>query len=118
MSAITLEIPGDLAERLRPVADRIPQILQLGLRELQAGGQPQFTGAAEVLEFLARLPEPADVLALRPSPVLAARVGELLEKNREQGLSPAEAYEWSQYEFLEHLVRLAKAHAAQRIAAA
>ena len=118
MSAITLEIPGELAEQLRPVADRLPQILQLGLRELQACGQPQFTGAAEVLEFLARLPAPKDVLALRPAPGLEARVGELLAKNREQGLNPAEAREWSQYEFLEHLVRLAKAHAAQRIAAA
>jgi len=118
MSAITLEIPNELAEQLRPLAGRLPQILQLGLREWQAAGQPQFVGAAEVLEFLARLPAPAEVLALRPSPALAARVEELLQKSRHEGMSPAEAEEWRQYEFVEHLVRLAKAHAAQRLAAA
>lgn len=118
MSAITLEIPGELAEQLRPLTDRLPQILQLGLRELQATGQPQFAGAAEVLEFLAQLPAPKDVMALRPSPAFEARVSALLEKNREQGLSAAEADEWGHYEFIEHLVRLAKAHAVQRIAAA
>jgi hypothetical protein len=38
-------------------------------------------------------------------------VQELLEKNREEGLTPAEEQEWQQYEYLEHLVRMAKARA-------
>lgn len=118
MSAITVEIPGELEKQLRPMADRLPQILELGLRELQACGQPQFTGAVEVLEFLARLPGPKEVLALRPAAALEARVAALLEKSREHGLTPAEAQEWSRFEFLEHLVRLAKAQAALRVAAA
>ena len=117
MSAITMEITGELEKQLRPVADQLPQILELGLRELQASRQPQFTGAAEVLEFLARLPAPKEVLALRPAAALEARVSALLEKSRDQGLTSAEAQEWSQYEFLEHLVRLAKAHAALRVGA-
>ena len=37
-----------------------------------------------------------------------------LEKNREEGLSPAEEQEWQQYEYLEHLVRMAKARALLR----
>ena len=113
-----MEITSELERQLRPVADRLPQILELGLRELQACGQPQFTGAAEVMEFLARLPEPKAVLALRPSAALQARVDALLERSRDQGLTSAETQEWSQYEFLEHLVRLAKAHAVLRVAAA
>ena len=55
MSAITLTVPDELAERLRNREDRLPQILELGLRELDAEAQGRFEGAAEVLEFLAGL---------------------------------------------------------------
>ena len=56
MSAITLELPDDLAKRLRVHEARLPEILELGLRELNAERQSGFEGAAEVLEFLAGLP--------------------------------------------------------------
>ena len=52
-----------------------------------------------------------EILSLRPSNALQSRVQELLEKNREEGLTPAEEQEWQQYEYLEHLVRMAKARA-------
>jgi uncharacterized protein YnzC (UPF0291/DUF896 family) len=52
-----------------------------------------------------------EILSLRPSDALQSRVRELLEKNREEGLTPAEEQEWQQYEYLEHLVRMAKARA-------
>ena len=58
MSPITFEVPDELAQRLRLLTDRLPRILELGLRELTASGQPGFVGAAEVLEFLAGLPSP------------------------------------------------------------
>ena len=35
----------------------------------------------------------------------------LLEKNRAEGLSDDEEREWERYEYLEHLVRMAKAKA-------
>jgi hypothetical protein len=38
----------------------------------------------------------------------------MLAKKREGGLSDEERGEWERYEYLEHLVRLAKARAAQR----
>jgi hypothetical protein len=115
MSAITLDLPDDLTERLRSVADRLPRILELGLRELDASSSPVFAGASDVLELLARLPTPEEVLAFRPSPMLEARVRELLEKNRAGGLAPAEEDEWRRYQYVEHLVRLAKARAAQKL---
>lgn len=117
MSAITLDLPDDLTERLRALADRLPRILELGLRELDASSSPVFSGVSDVLEFLASLPTPEEVLALRPDPALTARVRELLEKNREGGLSSAEAEEWRRYAYAEHLVRLAKAKATQRLQA-
>ncbi len=109
---VRLDIPEDLALRLQPVEDQLPQILELGLRELQAMGQSGFEGAAEVFEVLAGLPSAEEILKLRPSLALQARISELLEKNRTVGLTPAEEQQWQQYQYLEHLVRMAKANAA------
>lgn len=111
MTTVTVELPRDLAQRLQPLSDRLPDILEMGLREWQAAGQPGFQGTAEILELLATLPTPEEILALRPSEAFQSRVEELLEKNREEGLTSAEEQEWQQYEYLEHLVRLAKARA-------
>jgi hypothetical protein len=65
------------------------------------------------LELLAALPTPEEILKLRPSPRLSAWIAEMLEKSRAGGLPPADEEEWERYEYLEHLVRMAKA-AAQR----
>jgi hypothetical protein len=112
---ITLDIPEELAARLRPVEDQLPRILELGLREFSATAQPGFEGIAAVVEVLAGLPTPKEILALRPSDALQARISALLEKNRTEGLSPAEEHEWAQYEYLEHVVRVAKAKAALKL---
>ena len=117
MSAITLDLPDDLAGRLRAVADQLPRILELGLRELDASSPTQFSGASEILELLARLPSPEEVLAIRASAALQDPVRELLEKNRTTGLSPAEEDEWQRYQYVEHFVQLAKARAALRLKA-
>jgi len=90
-------------------------LLELGLRELYAEGQSRFDGAAEVLEFLASLPDPAEILKLRPSERFARRVEQLLEKNRANKLTPQEEEEWENYQFLEHLVRMAKANASLKL---
>ena len=115
MAAITLKLPDGLAERLRNHEGRLPEILELGLRELNAEGQSRFDGAAEVLEFLAGLPDPEEILKLRPSERFASRVEHLLEKNRANKLNPEEEEEWENYQFLEHLVRMAKANASLKL---
>jgi hypothetical protein len=115
MIPITLEISDDLARRLRPLEDRISHILELGIRELNASEQNGFSGASEVLEFLANLPTPEEILALRPSPALEERVRYLLEAARTSGLSPQQEQEWEHYQYLEHLVRMAKARAAVKL---
>lgn len=115
MTQITLELPDELAERLRPVQDDLPRVLELGLRAIDAAAQSEFTGASAVLEFLAGLPSAEEILALRPAPALSERIHALLEKSRNEGLSADEQTEWRQYEYLEHLVRLAKARAAAKL---
>jgi hypothetical protein len=109
MSAITLQVSDDLAERLRGRENQLTQILELGLRELNSTAG--FAGASEVLELLASLPTLEDILALRPSERLQERIDELLEKSRAGGLSDSEEAELERYEYLEHLVRMAKASA-------
>lgn len=115
---VTLDLPDDLAADLRQFADQSAAIVAAGLREVKAPGGERFQGLAQVLNKLAELPSPEEMLALRPAPELDARIRHLLQKNREEGLTPAEQAEWERYEALEHLVRLAKGRAAARLRAA
>ncbi len=115
LSAIQIEIPEELANRLKPMTDQIPRILELGLRRFFATGQAAFEGADDVLEFLASLPDPEDILKLRPSEKLQTRISQLLEKNRDSGLSSEEETEWEHYQYLEHLVRMAKIKAHMKL---
>ena len=108
---ITIDISENLANRLTPIKGNIPLLLELGLREFNATALFAFKGAAEVLEFLARQPTPEETMALRPSENLQAQINVLLEKNRNEGLTLAEEQQWEQYQYLEHLVRIAKAKA-------
>jgi hypothetical protein len=108
---IMVEVSDELALRLSPVQGQLPQILELGLREWNTDARSGFSGLAEVLEFLAGLPTPQEILALKPSEVLQQEVSRLLEKNRDEGLTPTEERSWQQYEYVEHLVRIAKAKA-------
>lgn len=111
---LTLHVSEELASRLRPVEDLLPQILELGLRELHAA-PPQFEGLGDVLETLARLPSPREILALRPSAALQERISILLDKLRNSGLSADEERDWQTYQYIEHLVRIAKAKAALQL---
>jgi hypothetical protein len=112
---ITLTIPDELAQRLRPVEKELAQILDLGIRAWNARGEPGFSGLTDVLETLAALPTPEEILALRPSAALQERIEELLEKNRSGSLSADEQRAWEQYQYAEHLVRMAKARAALKL---
>jgi hypothetical protein len=116
MASITLSVPDDLASQIKAQQRQLPKILELGLRELNAGGQSGFDGAADVLELLAALPPPEEILNLRPSARLSARVAELIEKGRSGEMTPLDEEEWDRYEYLEHLVRMAKAAAQLKIA--
>jgi hypothetical protein len=112
---ITLTVPDELASRLRPIEKDLPRILELGIREWSAQREPGFAGLSDVLEALAALPTPEEVLALRPGAALQERIEQMLDKNASGSLSPDERREWEQYQYVEHLVRLAKARAALRL---
>jgi hypothetical protein len=108
---ITLDIPDELATRLKHFENQIPQILELGIRQINSTSNTGFSGISDILEFLAQLPTPEEILALHPSPELQTQISTLLEKNRTQGLNPTEEIICEQYQYIEHLVRIAKAKA-------
>ncbi len=112
---LTLDLSDDLAARLEPHREDLPKILELGLREVSATEQTGFAGITEVLETLAGLPTPEEILELRPAPALDTRIRALLAKNRDVGLTSEEEREWEHYEYLEHLVRLAKVTARAKL---
>jgi hypothetical protein len=111
MTQITLNLSDDLISQLSSVQEQIPEIIELGLREFNANSQIGFKGSAEILEFLASLPSPQEIIALRPNEILQQQINNLLDKNRLGKLTPSEEKQWEQYQYLEHLVRMAKAKA-------
>jgi len=115
MIELTLQIPNDLALRLRPVQDRMTEIIELGLREITP---TQYGLYNEVIEFLASGPTSQSIVAFRPSSDALERVSELLDKNRAGALTPDDQAELDQYERLDHLIALVKARARQRLAKA
>jgi hypothetical protein len=69
-----------------------------------------------VADFIADM-NPSKLLELRATEVARERLTELIEKEKDAGLSPVEKDELDHYLVLERLIRLAKARARQRLAA-
>lgn len=110
---ITIQVPFDLAHRLQPYQKRLPELLERGLQTVAVQEDEALSDENQIMAVLTSNPTSEQLLALRPSAKFQARVSELLERNKQTRLSRAEEAELERYLFLEHLVRLAKAHAAQ-----
>jgi hypothetical protein len=124
MTTITLEVPDDLALRLQPVQDQLPALLSLALELSRADAQPAISSQAivhpvldEMLDFLAHGPTPEKIIAFRVSPGAQARLEALLDKNREEGLTEAEAAELDANEQVSFVISLLKARARLALAA-
>ncbi len=111
---ITISVPDELGRRLEQYRDRLPELLERGLRDLQVEGGHGGTDEQTIVSLLASGPTPEQVLAIRPSEQIQARVGELLRRAKDETLSRAEEAELDRHLFLEHLVRLAKARALEQ----
>lgn len=113
---VIIPVPDTLASQLQRYRARLPEVLEFGLRELAAEQPTEFSDESAGMSLLASQPSPDQVLALRPSTEFQARVSELLARSKEGGLSRLEEAELERALTLEHLVRLAKAYAWQRLA--
>ena len=69
----------------------------------------------EFVDFLTAGTTPQDVIDFRPSDAIKARVTELIHRQKTTALTPDETAELNQYLQIEHLMRLAKARARQRL---
>jgi hypothetical protein len=118
MTTITLELPDDLATQLVSMRDRLPALLyevlnskheERAVGRLKSGGlHPAYR---EMFHFLAAGPTPEQIISHRPAAQLRERVAELLEKNRESGLTAEEEAELDDYEQVDDLMSLLKARA-------
>jgi len=112
MVEITLQVPEKLAERLQSMRERLPEILEMGLRY----SRPLSIRAyAEVLEFLATSPTPAEIMTFRPSPAIQAEVNRLLSKHKAGTLTSDEESELDRIGDLEHILMALKARARQQL---
>jgi hypothetical protein len=113
---ITIQLPDPLGQELQRFKDRLPELIDRGLRELLAERQVEFQDENRIIELLVSRPTPEQVLALKPTPELQARLSDLLQRSKRDELSAVEAGELERHLMLEHLVRLAKAHAYKQLA--
>jgi len=121
MVELTIQIPDELAQRLEPLQNRLPELLWqlLDIDHLQTNSQPTVLAETtdmvavdqEVLDFLIMRPTPEEIITFKVSLPVQTRLQALLEKNRSVTLSPMEMAELDVYEQLEHMMILLKARA-------
>ena len=108
MTILTIEIPDDLAHRLRPVQDQMIEILEFGLQAVAPIQQKPYL---DIIDFLASGPQPDELAAIQASPALQERITDLLDKNRTGDLTAQAAAELDRYEQLDYLMTLVKVRA-------
>lgn len=123
MAELTLQIPDELAERLKSIEQQLPALLEQLVQDegivdsaVQVGRVPNSDVLVytEVLDFLLTRPTPQQVLGYKVSSQAQKRLSQLLAKNREVSLTTTEAQELDTYEQLEHFMILLKARAASQ----
>ena len=72
----------------------------------------------EFLTFLAGGPPPAGIISFRPSSTTVQRMRDLLQQDKQRGLSPAEEAEMEDIAEIDHLVTQVKAQARLHLRAA
>lgn len=117
MTTITVEVPDHLATKIDSMRDRLPDLLSeaLMLSASDSGTRtiPSMRHRAfeEMLDFLASGPSSQQIITHKVSVPVQKRLRELLDKNREEGLTDAENTELDAFEFVDDLMSLLKARA-------
>jgi hypothetical protein len=125
MAELTIQVPDELAQRLEPYRNRLPELLTRAVENILpstsstdllpsvANPTDAPVAYAEVLDFLVTRPTPQEIVAFKVSAEAQERIRILLDKNRDGRLTETETAELDLYEQLEHMMILlkAKAHA-------
>ncbi|MBC6479150.1 MAG: hypothetical protein GDA56_16680 [Hormoscilla sp. GM7CHS1pb] len=121
MAELTIKVPDELAKRLQPLENRLPDLLswlvdniyprdsapELLLAVASPTDLPPVYG--EVIDFLINAPSPQEIARFKVSSAAQARLRSLLYKNREATLNETEIAELDLYEQLDRLIILLKA---------
>lgn len=109
MVDLTVEVPEELVERIRPLGPWLYGVLELSL----IGFQTRATATAtELVRFLATGPSPQAVLDYHASDASQARLRRLLALNEAGLLGESDQRELDELQRIEHTVILLKARAA------
>ncbi len=112
MVQLSVEVPEDLAQRIRPLTSWLPTVLELSL----VGFHTQASGTAtELVQFLSTEPSPEKVLEYHASEQTQARLRRLLALNEAGLLNQLEQRELDELQGVEHSVIMLKAQAASRM---
>lgn len=71
----------------------------------------------EIVDFITSGPSPDEIIAFRPSQTAQDYLSLLLEKKQAESLTDEEQSELDYYLFIEHLLRMSKIKATQKMAA-
>ncbi|MBC7880461.1 MAG: hypothetical protein H7Y37_03945 [Anaerolineae bacterium] len=123
MAQLTIEISDDLAQRLAPFQNQLPELfarliaMTLPDEHASPAGLPVAHFAelpsmySEVLDFLVTRPTSEQIVAFKVSERSQMRLRELLDKNRSMSLTSSEIAELNMNEQLDALMTLLKVRA-------
>lgn len=112
MIQMTFQVPDELAERIEPLGNWLPTIIELSL----IGFKTMATAtASEVVRFLVTNPTPQRVLAYHVSEDSQQRLERLLALNEAGMISEMEQMELDELQQLEHVIVLLKARVAAQL---
>lgn len=112
MVEIKMRISDSLAQRLQPMYDWLPTVLELSLVGFKT---PAVQTASEIIDFLAAGPSPSEVMAFHVSDRAQERLRRLLAINEAGLASEAEQAELDEIEQIEHIVVLLKAQTQEKL---
>ncbi len=118
MMTITLEVPDELAARFNADPSSLPALVREAVSEKMAklalslnGGTSVRLIYQEIIDFLASGPALEQIVDFKISSSAQERLEDLVDKNREGGLTPAEELELNRYFQYRHVMILLKADA-------
>lgn len=123
MAELSIQVPDELAQRLEPFRDRLPELLTRIVETLLPSSSlvellPSASNStdvpvayAEVLDFLITRPTPQEIAAFKVSAEAQEQIRTLLGKNQEGTLTEIETAELDLSEQLEQMMILLKAKA-------
>lgn len=109
---LTIEVSDDLLSKLEPEREHLDEILRLGLYRRWSSANSLWR---EIVSFLARGPKPQEIVEFHASEAAQARMGDLLNRSKQETLTDAEKTELDEMRHLDHLVTSIKAAAWQHL---